>query len=334
VSATPKQLIVVASHIICDYSSLQTMLEEVSQLYRGISLEKPKQYCDHQRIITQPTTREVSFWKDYLYNLTPARYANGWNWHVPRMKHAGASHLCRIPTGMFEGLRVLASQEKITPHQIVLAAVALALQPSDAGNIDVVLGAPYLGRSRHNSEGVVGLFLEPIAIRIRYPVNSSSAGGIVPIEELPSFLQEVRKSSQNAICNAVPWHTILKTVDLPYSQPQIFDIMVSYHPNFGAMRMANVDAQPCYTWTSGAKFKLMVEFLVFDQRTLLMRLEYGDHCFNEQEIGIAKKRIIGSLKRILCIREELTCPENRTEGDTDELESLGEDLFGKRMDEI
>ncbi|CAI6334286.1 unnamed protein product [Periconia digitata] len=334
ISATPTQLIIVASHIICDYSSLQTMLEEVSQLYRGISLDAPKQYCDHQRIITPPTTGELSFWEDYLGNLPLSRYANGRNWHAPGNKPAGTSHFCRIPTRIFERLKVFASREKITPHQIVLAAVALALQPSDSEDIDVVLGAPYLGRSRHNAEGIVGLFLEPIAIRIRYPANTSCSGGVLPTAELPSFLKQVRTSSQNAICNAVPWHEVLKTVGSARSESQVFDIMVSYHPNFGAMKMANVDAQPCYTWTSGAKFKLMVEFLVVNHRTLLMRLEYEQHCFDELEIRAVNKCIIESLTGILGIQDKLESSGSAAEGYQDESEILGEDLFGKNMGEI
>lgn len=68
-----------------------------------------------------------------------------------------------------------AATQNVTFHQIALAAVALALQNDDV-DTDIVVGAPFLGRKCQSDLETVGLFLEPLPIRIKFPVHGAQAG--------------------------------------------------------------------------------------------------------------------------------------------------------------
>jgi non-ribosomal peptide synthetase component F len=65
-------------------------------------------------------------------------------------------------------MRTYATTHKVTMCQLALAAVAIALQ-HDAHDCDITIGAPYLNRHCEEDNHVVGLFLEPLLIRIKYP---------------------------------------------------------------------------------------------------------------------------------------------------------------------
>ncbi|KAI3326345.1 BcNRPS1, nonribosomal peptide synthetase [Xylariaceae sp. AK1471] len=285
ITLTPDILVVVAHHIICDYTALNVMLHEASCTYRGVKLGEPVQISD--RSTRQPTSTDVDFWKKNLRDVPFPSYSVGEKWKR-RKSYSGSSHLCRIKKSKFLKLDHFMSSRRVTAHQLSLAAVAVALQ-HHSESIDIVLGAPHLGRSGHDTHNVVGLFLEPLAVRITYPTRVN----LVTPQCTPDFLHEVRECSQKALSHAIPMNEVLEalgtTDDLPDNP--LFDVMVSYHESFGKLGIPGVDAKPLYTWTEGSKFKLMVEFVAVNDTCLLVRLEYSDECFSTREIGILGKLI-------------------------------------------
>ncbi|PWY70802.1 hypothetical protein BO94DRAFT_609031 [Aspergillus sclerotioniger CBS 115572] len=94
---------------------------------------------------------------------------------------------------------------RVTLHQLVLASVALALQ-SNRNDIDIVLGAPYFNRGQDDLD-TVGLFLEPIPIRIQFPFPQDQAS----VSTL-SFVRAVQRCSQSAIAHAIPWTQLSEAV--------------------------------------------------------------------------------------------------------------------------
>ncbi|KAI4859405.1 BcNRPS1, nonribosomal peptide synthetase [Hypoxylon rubiginosum] len=288
----PNTLLLVASHIICDYTSLNTMLREVSCTYLGTTLERPAQLSSSIRQRVQPTTQEIEFWQSYLEDTAaiPSYSIGRWS---RRSSYSGTSFVHRIPSEVFSKLRQFTSSHQVTAHQLSLATVSLALQ-HQSDEIDIVLGAPHLGRSSEEEQNLVGLFLEPLPIRIRYPPPVSSRTS-------KSFVQVVQESSQEALSHAIPWNLLLKSLGTTTAPPNtpLFDVMVSYHENFGCIGMKGIDAKPVFTWSEGAKFKLMVEFVVANDTSLLMRLEYSDECFNAASIAVVGRLIASALGMIV-----------------------------------
>lgn len=159
-------------------------------------------------------------------------------------------------------------------HQIALAAVALALQHRNK-TCDIILGAPYLNRNSEEDQSVIGLFIEPLPIRIRYDTARSE-----------SFVQAVHHSSRAALSHAVPWHQLLSHLNITPSFPNhpIFDVMVTLHDKKENIDFSIPDTESLNMWADGAKFKIMAEFTAFKDESLSLRLEYSTECFGEDDI--------------------------------------------------
>lgn len=178
-------------------------------------------------------------------------------------------------------------------HQIALGAVAMALQHHKS-ECDITLGAPYLNRNIEDDQSIVGLFLEPLPIRIHFDPATS---------EDKSLVQTIQSSSRAALSHAVPWHQLLShlsiTPELHFPNHPIFDVMVTFHDKNATPIFSLEDTQPVYTWTQGAKFNLMAEFMVDNDGNISLRLEYSEECFSEEDILILEKCIVTALEGVL-----------------------------------
>ncbi|KAH8197406.1 hypothetical protein TruAng_008429 [Truncatella angustata] len=329
ITLTPHALLIVASHIICDYTSLNTLLRKVGSRYFNPEHDDLTSPIGYINSLTQAHPTDVDFWREYLCDLPKPDYIIG-DWR-PRLSYSGTSRTCQIPADLFLGLHQFVSSRRMTPHQICLAAVSLALQ-HHSDTIDLTLGAPHLGRDGTEAQTAIGLFLQPLVIRIRYPPPVSA-------EADTDFLRVVQKSSQNALAHAIPWDSLLGALSMREELPDtdLFDVMVSYHGGFGGISMPGMDAKPRYTWTEGAKFKLMVEFIVANEEALLMRLEYSDECFNDKDMSLVERLIVGALEMVVqgssfeAIKRSLS---SISIVDEDEVAFEPEDFYGVRLDKF
>ncbi|KAI0517006.1 hypothetical protein F5B22DRAFT_142252 [Xylaria bambusicola] len=283
---SPDTLLLVASHIIMDYKSLETTLQEASCAYRNIPMPSPVYYSSLERKYPEG---HREFWQQYMKGFQQPKYRIG-TW-TPRKSWDGTSYIYRLPTSMGRSLTRYASSKGLTPHHILLGAVALALS-RNSDVLDIVLGAPYLGRLGRYEQKAVGLFLELLPIRIKFPNPGSGQKDLLSV---------VRSCSQSALSHALPWSMILDALGLTPSVPDapLLDAVVSYQDSIGDMGMQGVDAQPLLTWTEGAKFKFMAEFIKANDGCLLMRLEWAKECFDDQSIGILANFIKVLLEAIL-----------------------------------
>jgi amino acid adenylation domain-containing protein len=83
-----------------------------------------------------------------------------------RQSHRGATHAFHLPAETVESARALARQERATPFMVTLAAWAAVLARW-SGQDDVVVGTPVAGRTRTDTEALVGLFAHALPLRVR-----------------------------------------------------------------------------------------------------------------------------------------------------------------------
>ena len=167
-----------------------------------------------------------------------------------------------------------------------------------------------MNRPTDDDLSVVGLYLEPLPIRITYPslaktttqtcneketdaeheghIEQDNTQSTVQDGSTTSYLETVRQSSQMALAHAVPWHQLLELIgsDTAYPSHPLFDIMVSFHETSQTEKIGQVvpGVKPCFAWSEGSKFKLMVEFSAFGEEVLMMRLEHDTKVFAAEEI--------------------------------------------------
>ncbi|KAF2179233.1 BcNRPS1, nonribosomal peptide synthetase [Zopfia rhizophila CBS 207.26] len=283
VTLSPIHMVIVISHIICDLTTLKTLLSEVADTYNGKLLEPIRKEYSQTQWSLPILPCQSSFWSDYLADAPKPMFSVGNN--NPRISWTGTSVVCEIPTAIYHRMQQCTAMQKITMHQLSLAAVALALQHKEA-ECDITIGAPYLNRNSEEDLGVVGLFLEPLPIRIRYPESKDH-----------SLLEAVKHSSRAALSRAVPWNQLLAHLNIVADFPNhpILDAMVTFHEHGVQPTLPIPDVEPLYTWTQGSKFKIMAEFSARSMSKLLLRLEYSTECFTKDDVQSMQRMVIAAL---------------------------------------
>lgn len=305
-------MLVIISHIICDLTSLKIVLRDVADTYNGKKLTQVNRLYSQTDWSLQPDTNSyLRFWTEYL---SPAfqEYHNSCKGIVKsRRTWSGLSSFFQLSKFVYKSMLCLASTNKVSMHQLALGAVAMAMT-KDNGTCDITLGAPHLNRHSTEDCEVVGLFVQPLPIRVRFPEPSNmiQASAIEPASttgpstavdghSATSFLKAVQRSSRAALSHAVPWDQLVSYMNIQPIFPNhpIFDVMVTFH-EAGASEIdfclgGGVEHLP--TWSAGSKFKLMVEFTARNDDQCDMRIEYSDECFAHNDVQLIAGRIISAL---------------------------------------
>ena len=168
-------LFVALHHIISDGWSVGVFNQELGLLYeafhRGLEnpLERlPLQYADYavwQRAHLQGAELEtlLSYWRTQLAELATLRLPND-RPRSGRQSFDAASQAIDLPRSVCDQLRSLASKEGATMAMLMLAAFKVLLHRL-AGQDDIPVGAPVAGRTRRETEALIGFFVNTVVLR-------------------------------------------------------------------------------------------------------------------------------------------------------------------------
>jgi acyl carrier protein len=290
-------MLVVVSHIIWDLTTLNVLLKNVADVYTGLALKPVRSEYSQTRSSAPPSSVQRKFWCKYLESVRPAMALTTRS--QKRASFVGDSHTFTIPNSVYLRIKSYAATHKVTMHQVALGAVALALQVHEE-DTDVVIGAPYLNRNWECELETVGLFLQPLPVRIKYPIRIGP-NDAPSLNSAPSYMQTVQLASREALSHALPFDQLLSTLGITPTNPDspLLDVMVTFHEAEHMPVLPIPDVEPVYTWTRGAKFKLMAEFSVTRHGDLMLRLEYSTECLGEEDVEIITKQIVEALQAIV-----------------------------------
>ncbi len=168
-------LTVTAHHIATDGWSLDVFTRELSAIYRAIAAGKPSplpdlpiQYADYAvwqrgRLGGSALDTEVAYWRRKLDRVATLRLPTD----RPRPEaptYRGAFEEVAIPADLVERVTALARAERATPFMALLAAFQVLLS-RHSGQDDVAVGTAVAGRSRTETEPLVGLFVNTLVMR-------------------------------------------------------------------------------------------------------------------------------------------------------------------------
>ncbi|EZF35110.1 hypothetical protein H101_01375 [Trichophyton interdigitale H6] len=286
------QFILTVSHIVADLTTLQTLLREISQRYHGEPLLPVSMtYMNTTSWGSVPSDCDLTFWSETLGQLPPTSHLLG---HEGRRRgYRGKSAFCEVPSATYQGMKSLISRSSITGQQLAIAAVALCLdRPTTAPDVinstDMVLGIPYINRKSRDELDVVGLFLEPLPIRIRYTADGST-------DKAESYLKAVQQSVQESVGHSIHWDQLLEHLQMRTAAPDhpLFETIVTFHgrDHSNGLEISAPGFETCYTFTDGAKFRLLCEFSAVSEDKLVLRMEYDTDCFSPGDIHLLQTRI-------------------------------------------
>ncbi|KAK6820191.1 hypothetical protein RU639_007482 [Aspergillus parasiticus] len=286
---TPEYLALNISHIVCDLTSLRSLLRDTAALYQGNTLPPlSREYFD-TTLWSQPMNEDTAqFWAKELGDLDPRLLGKG---NEATRSYRGTSMVTPVPTSVYRHLVTSSRKAGVTLHQIGLTVTALALHVLSLKE-SIVLGAPFINRFSIEDQDVVGLFLEPLPVRVRVADPQCS---------ITDLIDAVRESSQAALANAVPWSSLVEHLGLcdQTGSAQIFDCVVTFHDDRAFAESLAIDGVSTQNvWTEGSKFSMLFEWHAFPDQ-LSLRIEYDTDRFAADFVRLLKELLLQALELIL-----------------------------------
>jgi surfactin family lipopeptide synthetase A len=220
-------------------SAYRVFLPELAALYEALSAGKPSplpepilQYGDfaywqQKNLASGAWSEQLSFWRQKLSGELPVL---PWPNDHPRpayQTHRGAVERFEFDSGLIARLKTFCRQECVSSYMTLLASYA-ALLGRYTGQQDIVIGGLSAGRRRSEVEGVLGYFVNPLALRVDVSGN-------------PTF-RELTKQVLNTVLDAlandeVPFENVVEALQLrpdPSRNP-IFQLILSQQPQMPAV---------------------------------------------------------------------------------------------------
>ncbi|HEX9936869.1 MAG TPA: condensation domain-containing protein, partial [Longimicrobium sp.] len=208
-------LLVTMHHIVSDGWSMRVLLGELAARYaahhdgREPELpELPVQYADYaawqRRWVEGEVLREqAEYWKRTLGGAPELLELPTDRPRPAQVDHAGATLRVELDEALTAGVKALARRHGTTPFMTLLAGWAAVLSRL-SGQDDVVVGTPTAGRGRPEIEGLIGFFVNMLALRV-------DLSGTPTVAELLARVKERALTAQRY--QEIPFDQVVEAVD-------------------------------------------------------------------------------------------------------------------------
>ncbi len=196
------RLLLVLHHVVSDDGSVAVLVRELSALYRkaqgseslsGALPPLPVQYADfarwqRSRLSGGHLAGLLGYWRERLEGAPAALDLPSDRPRPSAQSFRGARRSVQLPAALAASLRAFARGHGASHFMVVLAGLG-ALLARTTGETDLVVSAPVAGRTRSELEGLIGFFVNTLALRLDLSGKQSGnpAGG-------PSFAVAVARA--------------------------------------------------------------------------------------------------------------------------------------------
>jgi amino acid adenylation domain-containing protein len=178
----------------------------------------PIQYADfgdwqRERLPGGELAAQIAYWRGHLAGAPPVLDLPTDRVRPVTQSHRGGRQAFRFGPALAAALSALSRRERVTPFVTLLAAFTTLLHRYSQQD-DLVVGIPVAGRPRVETEGLIGPFLNTLALRsdlsgnpsfrallerVRDVVHDARAHRDLPFERLVQELQPERDLSRNPL---------------------------------------------------------------------------------------------------------------------------------------
>lgn len=298
--------VLVLHHICTDGWSMRIVVDEIARDYAALVAGEadradagppPTRYGDyaiHQRRRFEGgddragIDRHLAYWRERLAGA-PAVVELPRRGERPSVEtHAGAAVPVHVPAALAVRLRELAKSLRATPFMVLLAAFQ-AVVHLYSGEDDVVVGSPVAGRTDASLEGVVGCFVNMLALR-------TSLGGDPTFADL---VRRVRATVVGALEHQdVPFERLVDELDVERdpSRNPLFQIVFASETEDAAdrLRLPDLEADRFPTGQVTSKFDLTLS-LAAQGEAFTGSMEYATDLYD----GALMRRVARRLVRVL-----------------------------------
>jgi amino acid adenylation domain-containing protein len=228
-SAEEHVLVVSMHHIVSDAQTQGVLGEEVAKLYdafkKGLESplpELPIQYADYaawQRawLSGEVLDKQLAYWKGALAGAPGVLDLPTDRPRPPHQSYRGARVVFQLPPAAKKALADLSKREGVTLFMTLLAAYDVLLHRW-SGQRDIVVGTPAMNRTRAETEGLIGCFLNTLVLRAQIDEG-------LTFQEL---LQRVRETCLGAYAHQdMPFERLVQELapERDLSRTPVFQVM-------------------------------------------------------------------------------------------------------------
>jgi amino acid adenylation domain-containing protein len=225
-------LLLTMHHVIADGWSMSILVREAAALYEahrnGVSAELPElkiQYPDYaswqRRYLTGETLeQQLSYWRQQLAGAPAVLELPSDRPRPAVQSFRGAALSFRCGDELSEAVRACSRREGVTTYMLLLAAFKVLLYRY-SGESDLVVGTPIANRNRLEVEGLIGFFVNTLAMR-------TQVGGDPTFRELLGRVREVVLGAYGH--QDVPFERVVEEInpERNLSRSPVFQVMFTW----------------------------------------------------------------------------------------------------------
>ena len=292
-------LLITMHHIVSDGWSMGVLLREFSALYRGYRENRPAvlpplqiQYADYaawqrEHLSGAVLQGQVAYWQEALAGIPELHQIPTDRPRPPQQEYAGECVHVDIDAELTRKLKALSHARGTTLFTTLLTAWG-ALLSRLSGQDDVVIGAPVANRTRTEIEGLIGFFVNTLALRVHVSADDT-VGSLLEHVKAQTVAGQERQD--------VPFEQVVEALAPPRSlaHTPLFQVMFAWKNNeTGDVLLPALDVTRVAPPTAVAKFDLMLGLAEADDR-IAGSLDYACALFDRSTI----ERYVGYLHRVL-----------------------------------
>ena len=282
-------LLITQHHIVSDGWSIGLLVQEFGVLYAAFSQGRPDpmpelavQYADYavwQRQWLQGDALEaqIEFWKGHLSGA-PALLELPTDRPRPAVQsYAGGSVEFKLSGELSAGLRQLTQRHGCTLFMVLLAGWSV-LMARLSGQGDIVIGTPVANRQRTEVEGLIGFFVNTLALRVELDSNPT-------VREL---LEQVKASTLDAYGHQdIPFEQVVEVIkpERSLGHSPVFQVMLALDntPGTGELTLPGLSLSGLETPHVTTQFDLSLS-LTDSGEGIVGNLEYASELFDKATI--------------------------------------------------
>ena len=295
------QLLVTLHHIIADGWSLNLLIDEFSRLYAAACLGQtlslaplPLQYADYgswQRhwLAQGEAERQLAYWKQQLGAEQPTLSLATDHPRSALHTQSAARYSLKLDAALGSVVRQTALAHDATPFMLLLAVFQTLLHRY-TGQRDIRIGVPSSNRTRQETHGLIGFFINSLVLR-------AELDGRLPFAAL---LEHTRQATLDAQSHQdVPFEQLLEA--FPEAREHgLFQIMFNHQQrDLGALRrLPGLLAEELEWHSREAKFDLQLHSEEDHQGRLKLSFDYADELFDASSIARLAEHFVSLLRQV------------------------------------
>lgn len=283
-------------HIISDGTSLTILVNEFIKLYNGENLPELRiQYRDYaewqNKILNTDTIKnQEEYWlKQFDGEIPVLNMPTDYPRPFKKSFEGGRIHF-GLESEYYEKLKNLAYETGTTLYMVLLAAYNVILSKYTSQE-DIIVGSPIAGRPHADLSGIVGVFINTLAMR-NFPERNKT---------FREFLLEVKENALKAYENQdYQFDMLVEKLNIhkDISRNPLFDTMFMLHNmDVQEIAAAGLEFTPYTVEHETSKFDITLS-AAEEQDKIAFNIEYSTKLFNEDTIKQLAVHFTNVLKQV------------------------------------